>query len=260
MNAPQHPRGPSSPDDEQDPTGVRALLSSLPDPGPMPDDVMIRIQAALVREQEARGGAADNVTPLLGRPSAVKADGATPLKSSGRRRWLAPVAAAGVAAAIGIGAVAAVQMNNKDDAPTAAVPSSRGSAPSSDGGSDLPGLPAGLQDKVSIHNSNANYTQAGLAQEAGAMNTKYVLDPVQSEQPGIGPIGTRIGLLSCMKAIGGDLLDNPDKVVADLGTFEGKPAVIIVVTKDDKRTAWVVARDCTSGDAKMAGPTAVTSA
>lgn len=39
---------------ENDPTGVRALLSSLPDPGPMPDTVFARISASLQEEQERR--------------------------------------------------------------------------------------------------------------------------------------------------------------------------------------------------------------
>lgn len=40
---------------EVDPTGVRALLSGLPDPGPMPDDVVARITARLHTEQQQRG-------------------------------------------------------------------------------------------------------------------------------------------------------------------------------------------------------------
>ena len=35
---------------EHDPTGMRALLASLPDPGPMPDDLVARISAALAAE------------------------------------------------------------------------------------------------------------------------------------------------------------------------------------------------------------------
>lgn len=41
--------------DEPDPTGVRELLSGLPDPGPMPDDVAARISARLRAEQEQSG-------------------------------------------------------------------------------------------------------------------------------------------------------------------------------------------------------------
>lgn len=47
--------GAEHPAEEPDPTGVRALLSSLPDPGPMPEHVVLRIQQSLQREQEYRG-------------------------------------------------------------------------------------------------------------------------------------------------------------------------------------------------------------
>lgn len=39
---------------EPDPTGVRALLAALPDPGPMPPEVTARITASLQRAQEQR--------------------------------------------------------------------------------------------------------------------------------------------------------------------------------------------------------------
>ena len=42
---------------EHDPTGMRALLSSLPDPGPMPEDLVARITAALAHEAGADAGA-----------------------------------------------------------------------------------------------------------------------------------------------------------------------------------------------------------
>lgn len=40
--------------DDLDPTGVRALLANLPDPGPMPDDLVARITQSLVLEQQRR--------------------------------------------------------------------------------------------------------------------------------------------------------------------------------------------------------------
>ncbi|MDO5502110.1 MAG: hypothetical protein Q4G67_02940 [Actinomycetia bacterium] len=51
-------RGPGSPDDDVDPTGVRAILAGLPDPGPMPADLIERINASLATEQSERAGAA----------------------------------------------------------------------------------------------------------------------------------------------------------------------------------------------------------
>ncbi|MGD8199392.1 hypothetical protein ACQE98_01850 [Ornithinimicrobium sp. W1679] len=47
-----HP-GSSGPGSEADPTGMRALLSSLPDPGPMPEDLVRRIEARLAVEAHA---------------------------------------------------------------------------------------------------------------------------------------------------------------------------------------------------------------
>jgi hypothetical protein len=45
---------PSSFDDDIDPTGLRDLLASVPGPGPMPDDVVTRIEMALRAERDAR--------------------------------------------------------------------------------------------------------------------------------------------------------------------------------------------------------------
>jgi len=70
-----------------------------------------------------------------------------------------------------------------------------------------------------------------------------------AEAPGIGPIGTPIGLASCLEAIGA--LDasspSPDAVSADLAAFDGRPAVVVVVTRAGASTAWAVERTCTTG-------------
>jgi len=50
------PTTPDRPEDLDDPTGVRALLAGLPDPGPMPTHLVDRINASIAAEQEARGG------------------------------------------------------------------------------------------------------------------------------------------------------------------------------------------------------------
>lgn len=245
MDTPQTPRGSSSPESDDDPTGVRALLSSLPDPGPMPDDVTVSIRAALAREQSRRGTAADNVSPLLGGSSRRQSAGSASAGSS-RHRWLAPVASLGAAAAIAIGAIASYQGLSSHDAPAAAVPQA---TQSTDTGSVL--------DRVSIENSGRDYTKAGLATEAAALTSSTsTMDPTRAESPGIGPVGTRVGLLACMTSIGTSVLD-ADHISADLGAYDGKPAVIVVVTKAGKSTAWVVSRSCTNASGKIAGPTTV---
>lgn len=48
------PKGVPTGNDDSDPTGMRVVLSSLPDPGPMPEDLATRICASLEREQGRR--------------------------------------------------------------------------------------------------------------------------------------------------------------------------------------------------------------
>ena len=61
---------------EHDPTGMRALLASLPEPGPMPDDLVARISAALAVEAQ-RGDGIDQLWSL---------DDGTPGRPAARRR------------------------------------------------------------------------------------------------------------------------------------------------------------------------------
>ena len=61
--------------DDLDPTGVRALLANLPDPGPMPQDLVARISQSLALEQERRttgsaGGTAHPFGSTLGHTDA----------------------------------------------------------------------------------------------------------------------------------------------------------------------------------------------
>lgn len=56
MSAPRDidPHTPGPGDEDHDPTGVRALLASLPDPGPMPPELIHRISETLAAEQNGR--------------------------------------------------------------------------------------------------------------------------------------------------------------------------------------------------------------
>ncbi|WP_298752001.1 hypothetical protein [uncultured Serinicoccus sp.] len=91
------PEGHDPDDQEHDPTGVRALLSGLPDPGPMPEHLVHRIQTRLAVEREHLVDAASH-HPLTG-----SADRVVDLAAErGRRRpgrtlGLLAAAAAGLA-------------------------------------------------------------------------------------------------------------------------------------------------------------------
>lgn len=111
-------------DHEVDPTGVRALLSGLPDPGPMPDDVVARISESLQGEQQQRAHAVQgagtqphNAPGPPGPHHAPMASGTAgpPGQSDGnvvdldarrRRRWTGGLLAAAAAVAVGTAVVA----------------------------------------------------------------------------------------------------------------------------------------------------------
>ncbi|MDF8263870.1 hypothetical protein [Luteipulveratus flavus] len=220
----------------------------------MPDDVMARIQSALQREQDDRAGSSENVTPLVGRPTAPSADGASAVpggRRHGRARWLAPVAGLGAAAAIAVGALGVTKAMNNDEAPPAAAPTASATAPDGSGS-------VNPMDKVSIQNSGRDYTAAGLTTEAAALKTQSgSIDPIRAEAIGLGPAATARGLLDCLKGLGPQLV-TADRIAADFGMYEGKPAIVVVITDNGKSNVWVFSRQCSQGSGKIAGPTQLT--
>jgi hypothetical protein len=76
--------------------------------------------------------------------------------------------------------------------------------------------------------------------------------PLAAESPTIGPIATEVGLRSCLTALTGEPFT---AVTADLGSFDGKPAAVVVLTTDAGHTAYAVQRSCSTGHpARLAGP------
>ncbi|HEY5247207.1 MAG TPA: hypothetical protein VIJ15_01975, partial [Dermatophilaceae bacterium] len=123
---------------EDDPTGVRALLSSLPEPDPMPDHLVERINASLAAEQAQR--------------AARMSDGpVTPLRVTARRRPRLLYAMAGAAAAVAL--VAAVGNNlltasqSTTSSTSAAIADTARASSSSDAEAGRGALPS-AQDKA----------------------------------------------------------------------------------------------------------------
>lgn len=90
--------------DDVDPTGIRDLLAALPDPGPMPEDLVRRIEARLEVErahQDARAGGSAGGSSALGDSSPVaRADNVFDLAAErSHRRPARTVAVLGAAAA-----------------------------------------------------------------------------------------------------------------------------------------------------------------
>jgi hypothetical protein len=110
---------------------------------------------------------------------------------------------------------------------------------------------------VSIHHTNTAYTSTGFADQARALLDAPgdALPPLGAESPAIGPIGTETGLRSCLSAL---TTRHYTAALADLGSFDGHPAVVVVLTTESGRAAYAVQRTCSTGrPAPLAGPVAV---
>jgi len=247
------PRNPvaSSPDD--DPTGVRALLFSLPEPEPMPAYLIERINASLAAEQAQRAassfGAA--VVPLL----------ATSRRRPGRLLFAIAGAAAAVVLVAVVGSnlfntnlLTATQSGRVSDSAAAAITSSSevagGGEPPSAYDKAAPGSPS-TPPLIQIRQSGTRYTQAGFVTQARALGGVVRDLSKTAEAQSAGPAGTTPGLTDCLSAIGAG---GAQMVRADLAFYEGAPAVIIVATTNGVPTAYAVGRQCSLADAAVLRP------
>lgn len=242
---------------------ISALLRQTPTPGPMPQEISDRITAALADEARLRldrGPLSPGAQTMYGAPEVVSADPKVVSLASRRRRPLIAVASVAAAAAVVAVGGSVLHLNKRDAAsanvglPQAARTSTFGDAnakpePGSTGLAEVPKpgqvpLPSSTVP-LHIQQSDADYRAGSFAEQAAAM--------ADSPGPGlptgvpgtVGPIGTEVGVLSCLTGLG-----NParDKITVDLASFSGQPAAIIVLSAGGKRAAYVVERRCSADD------------
>lgn len=234
------------PDDfENDPTGMRDLLRSLPDPGPMPQDVADRISAALAKEQSGRSDEdRSNVTPLTRTARPARGSG------GGGRRMMQAVGGLVAAAAVAAVAVVGVSALQDDQAPTSAIPSS---------GTHHSASASELADRVQVESTGTRYTAASFNTQAASMaNGKSRSSiPPQDLLAQFGALAKPQAIAQCARTVGGALLDDPSSIKVDFATYDGKPALIVVVTKGDKKTAFAVSSSCSKGTAPYAAPRSI---
>lgn len=240
------------PSRDDDPTGVRALLSSLAQPDPMPEHLVERINASLAAEQRQRAArmSGSSVTPLL---------------ATARRRPARLVfAIAGAAAAIALVAVVSTSMfhvNQQTTARGGTALASTSSDRTASGDADQGQLAKGptsasrgaAASLIQIRLSETRYTRADFVTQARsigvtpARNTPgATIDPPRLQAlSGAGPAATTSGLMECLSAIG---VSGAQSVSADVAFYEGQPAVVIVITKNGKSTGYAVGRQCSRAD------------
>jgi hypothetical protein len=245
------PRKPvaSSPDDDQ--TGVRALLSALPEPDPIPAYLVERISASLAAEEAQRAVVTSgaSVTPLLA--------------TSRRRRGRLLFSIAGAAAAVVMIATLGNNLlrDNQSGGVTSAASSalasaareSSGQASTSSDDKAVSGntlVPAATPASIRIRVSSVRYTQATFVAQARKLRdvTFDSPQPMATDSSALGPIGTTSGLTDCLSAIGAG---GAQLVQADLSFYQGQPAVIIVATTDGVPTAYAAGRGCSRADASL---------
>lgn len=142
--------------DDADPTGIRELLAGLPDPGPMPDDLVRRIEARLEIEQTAR---AQEAPHSLGRHANRVVDLATERSRRRPGRTLAVLGA--VAAGLVATTVVAPQLlggQDSADVGTAAHYPSRGASDDAGADQDTAQPPAAAQEEEGVADGDAEAT------------------------------------------------------------------------------------------------------
>jgi hypothetical protein len=245
---PRKPVG-SSPDDDDDQTGVRAMLSALPEPHPMPAYLVERINASLAAEQAQREVApGTSISPML----------ATKRRRPGRLL----VAIAGAAAAVVL--IGVVGNNMVTTNLTTAGGDTSSSALSSADGESRGAVPPSAADKaaaapvspsatIEIRSSNVRYTEADFVTQARGLTgaTFDSVKPRATATPLQGQFKAAGGLTDCLSAIGAG---GAQMVLADLAFYEGQPAMIIVASTDGIPTAYVVGRDCSRAHAALLRP------
>ncbi len=250
---------------EHDPTGVRALLASLPEPGPMPDDLVARISAALAVEAQ-RGDGIDRLWHLdepaeaaqrVADGDALTPDAGAPVVPLHRRLGLRHLAAA--AAVLGVLSLGGFLVRSLPGDVMAAFGTTAGSSSSaadaaeSDaqdaGGSGARALvaPAAGSGEVVVVMSGADHAADRLAVTARELDDG-TLDPITdltAESPALGPIATPVGARACATALG---IPADAGILVDVSEVDGVSAAVLVVHADSGRTAWAVDRSCTTGN------------
>ena len=251
MTTPQQPPGPAD-HPGSDPTGMSALLRSLPDPGPMPDELVKRIQLSLAAETgpfARRDSQETGYAPVADIRGRSRRSGFRPIHWAAAAGLVA-VAGGGMLATQGGDMLSALSFGGSSAAGSAAASLSAERAAPGDSAASGIGSPIG----VTVVMTGQVVTSTGLASAAlQAMSTGVTpLHDLASESPAIGPIGTEVGARDCATALG---VPSDAALVVDLVTHDDSPAAVVVATLGGEHTAYLVRRNCRLGSAELiSGP------
>lgn len=276
---------------ENDPTGVRALLSSLPDPGPMPDTVFARISASLQEEQERREQEA-----TFGHDSAP--DVISLAAERHRRRPMRTLTYLGAAAGLAVAATVvstqlfgpgdgggsgiSADVGNTNARPTdAGAPGNAGEQEGADGAADEDTAAdagkaedndgdeaaAPQDDEVAAERPpmSAAETAPGQSElayriaddEVALTSTDFAADVSRwyTASPATAD-GTDSELANCLDVLGSGVSSDAAVLLAP-GSLDGEPVVLALQTEPSK-IAWALDASCVDGAGEiLQGPSVI---
>ncbi len=242
---------------EHDPTGMRALLANLPEPGPMPDDLVARISAALTAEAE-RGDGIDQLWHLHDDAATASGRGVEPDAGAQvvplrRRLGLRHLGvAAAVVGVLGLGGflVKSVPGDVVASFGTVGGSSDSGAVAESDAGSQREQAlvaPEAGSGEVVVVMSGVDHTSDRLVVTARELDDG-TLDPIadlsaESPSPGADRDADR-GSQLCRRARHPGRCRHPGRRRRGRRRLGGGPRRAL----RPGRTAWAVDRYCTTGN------------
>ncbi len=223
----------------EDTTGIAALLAALPDPGPMPADVARRIESALAAERFAGAASAPDdtggeVVPL--RASSAQHRSTPEVRRPGRRWGVVLAAAAGGVFAVVVGQSLLTGLQGGSATTAGSAPARAGAEDKgAGGGSAVPEVNGATSGSFSVDQSSSGTAYSSTswlevaARLAGGTDVGAAAEGPPTE-----------AMTGCLAGLG---VSPAQRLRVDIGTFEGAPAMIIVL---DDRRAFAVQRSCSA--------------
>jgi hypothetical protein len=226
----------------------------------MPSQLVDRINASLAAEQVQRAARTRSTTPSTT---------VTPLVASARKRRVGRLSfgIAGAAAAIALFAAVGSGIFNPSQQTTTAA---RSVASSSAGGNaasrseadgaqapDAPSKaeafagPGAAPTMFEIGHSGTRYTKADFVSQVRTLQHTRLAPNSAKPSRVVGPAVTAAGLKDCLVAIGASPAQS---VRADVASYQGQPAVVIVVTTNHVPLAYAVGPQCSATEPALLRP------
>lgn len=255
---------------EDDPTGMRDLLSSLPDPGPMPPELSERILAALQQERRSPQSIWDaepapEVPGIPPGPGASVAPPVADLVAHRRRRSVGPwLAAAAVLGVVALGG--STLLRNFTEGNSTAAGSNASARHSSDGAASE-AAPSSASTTESSASSTASvavlsaHTRYGAARSGAAVTADTVVDRARQLRDDTpvrdSATADTTAVAACLQSLN---IVAGQWVRVDQVSYAGDPATLIVLAREDgQEQALVVTPECGAGaaDPVLLGPVAL---